>query len=144
MSSVVDNSRGQLAPVDSGEQWREVFLGDVATEITVGFVGSMATEYVEAGIPFLRSLNVDALRIKRREMKFISPEFHQRISKSRFTPGDVVMVRTGKPGACASIPNWLPEANCSDLVIVRCGKEIDHRFLAYYVNTAANEHIAAH
>jgi len=125
-------------------EWRDVALEDVADELTVGFVGPMASEYVDSGIPFLRSMNVDPLRINRNDLKFITPEFHQRIRKSRLTPGDVVIVRTGKPGACSVVPDWLADANCSDLVIVRCGTQLDNRFLAYYVNTVACNHIAAH
>ncbi len=125
-------------------EWRSVSLEEVADEITVGFVGSMSTEYVEKGIPFLRSQNVEPLRVNKSDLKFVSPEFHKRISKSRLSPGDVVIVRTGKPGACSVVPEWLADANCSDLVIVRCGKEIDSRFLAYYVNTFAAHHISSH
>ena len=55
-----------------------------------------------------------------------------------------MIVRTGKPGTCAVIPEELPDSNCSDLVIVRCGAEILNRFLCYYVNSAASNHIAAH
>lgn len=119
-------------------------MEEVADELTVGYVGPMANEYVDEGIPFLRSLNVDALRINTDDLKYITPEFHSRIRKSRLTPGDVVIVRTGKPGACSVIPAWLTEANCSDLVIVRCGPQLDNRFLAYYVNTVASNHVAAH
>ena len=124
--------------------WRDVALEEVADELTVGYVGPMASEYVDDGIPFLRSMNVDPLRINRNDLKFITPEFHQRIRKSRLTPGDVVIVRTGKPGACSVVPEWLEDANCSDLVIVRCGPHLDNRFLAYYINTVASNHIAAH
>ena len=125
-------------------EWRDVALEDVADELTVGYVGPMASEYVDDGIPFLRSLNVEPLRINTNDLKFITREFHQRIRKSRLTPGDVVIVRTGKPGACAVVPGWLSDANCSDLVIVRCGKQLNNRFFAYYVNTAASGHIAAY
>ena len=116
----------------------------MADEITVGHVGPMAAEYVDTGVPFLRSQNVESLRINNNDLKFITSEFHQRLRKSRLTPGDVVIVRTGKPGACAVIPRWLNEANCSDLVIIRCGERLDNRFVAYYVNTVARDHVAAH
>jgi len=124
--------------------WRSVLLEDVAIEVTVGHVGPMAVEYVEDGIPFLRSLNVEPLRINDNDLKYITPEFHSRLSKSSLKPGDVVIVRTGRPGSCAVIPEALPVANCSDLVIVRCGPEINARFLAYYINTAASHHVRSH
>lgn len=125
-------------------EWREVLLEDVAADVTVGHVGPMASEYVTTGIPFLRSQNVDSLRINDRDLKFITKEFHDRLGKSALSPGDVVIVRTGKPGACAVIPRTLPVANCSDLVIIRCGDELDPRFLAYYVNSVATHHINSH
>ena len=46
-------------------EWQEIALQDLATEITVGFVGPMASEYIPNGIPFLRSLNVEPFRINR-------------------------------------------------------------------------------
>jgi type I restriction enzyme S subunit len=125
-------------------EWREVLLDDVTTEITVGFVGPMASEYVTAGIPFLRSKDVLPLRIDDSELKLISPAFHARLKKSSLTPGDVVIVRTGRPGACAVIPEKYPIANCSDLVIIRCGPLLDPHFLAYYVNSVAARHIEVH
>ncbi|EMD2279140.1 restriction endonuclease subunit S [Pseudomonas aeruginosa] len=112
--------------------------------MTVGFVGSMASEYVDDGVPFLRSLNVDPFGINTSDLKFVSAEFHQRLKKSALRPGDVVIVRTGKPGTCAVIPEWLNNANCSDLVIARCGAEIRPRFLCYWINSAASHHISSH
>lgn len=125
-------------------EWKDIALEDIADEITVGYVGPMASEYVENGVPFLRSLNVEPLRVNKNDLKFITPEFHHKIKKSRLTPDDVVIVRTGKPGACSVVPEWLYDANCSDLVIVRCGDQLDKRFLAFYVNTMATNHVAAH
>ncbi|SDZ05380.1 type I restriction enzyme, S subunit [Nitrosomonas halophila] len=127
-----------------GSDWQEVTLDEVANEVTVGYVGSMTSEYVDAGVPFLRSKNVDVLRINQDDLKFISHDFHKQISKSKLAPGDVVIVRTGKPGTTAVVPEWLQEANCSDLVIVRCGSRINNRFLAYYVNSVASSHVNAH
>ncbi|WP_197529485.1 restriction endonuclease subunit S [Botrimarina mediterranea] len=104
----------------------------------------MASRYVEIGIPFLRSQNVKRLQLDLSETKFIPESFHAELQKSRLRPGDVVIVRTGEPGSCAVIPDTLPDSNCSDLVIVRPGSELDARFLSYYVNAAAQHHVASH
>jgi type I restriction enzyme S subunit len=125
-------------------QWPEVRLGDVAKEVTVGWVGPMTQEYRDAGVPFLRSLNIKPFRIERTDLRYISPEFHAKIAKSRLQPGDVVIVRTGDPGTAAVIPEWLADANCADLVIIRPGSGLDPRFLAYFVNAAAHHQISAH
>ena len=125
-------------------EWRTAELQNVADDITVGHVGSMASEYVESGVPFLRSLNVEPFRVNETDIRYITPEFHARLKKSALRPGDVVIVRTGKPGATAIVPTWLGEANCSDLIIVRPGKDLDRRFLVYYMNSVAQLHVSAH
>ena len=123
-------------------EWERVRLGDVAQELTVGFVGPMASEYRDHGVPFLRSQNVLPHVLDLRDVKFISSGFHQRIAKSRLRPGDVVTVRTGKPGTTAWIPPGTPEMNCADLVITRPGPRVDGRWLSYYLNSAAGGYIA--
>jgi len=127
-----------------GNEWKETLLEDISEEITVGFVGSMASEYVEDGIPFFRSKNISPYNILWDDMKYISHEFHKKIKKSILRPGDVVIVRTGKPGTSSIIPDTIKEANCSDLVIVRPGPNLNKKFLAYYLNSAAINHINAH
>jgi type I restriction enzyme S subunit len=126
------------------DDWRIIRLGEVAEDLTVGYVGTMTNEYRPSGIPFLRSLNVEPFRISLTDLKFIDEAFSLRLKKSELRPGDVVIVRTGRPGACAVIPEWLPIANCSDLVIVRPGNKLDPRFLMYYINAMAADHVAAH
>src|SRR5579859_5056765 len=96
----------------------------------------MADEYVDAGIPFLRSQNILPFRIAADDIKFISPEFHERIRKSALRAGDVAVVRTGYPGTAAVIPTSLGEANCADLVVITPGAELDSRFLAAVFNSS--------
>jgi len=122
-------------------EWNSIPLEDLSDNITVGFVGSMTQEYIESGIPFLRSKNVEPYRINLDDLCYISSKFHQKIKKSALSPGDVVIVRTGKPGAAAIIPESFPVANCSDLVIVRPSPKLDRHFLVYYLNSIAVRHI---
>jgi type I restriction enzyme S subunit len=124
-------------------EWPEVLLENFAEEITVGHVGPMASEYVRSGIPFLRSQNVEPFRINLQDVKFITEEFHVRLRKSALSPGDVVIVRTGKPGASAVIPETLPISNCSDLVIVHPGPKLDSKFLAFYINSVASKDVSS-
>lgn len=124
--------------------WEDVLLNEVSEDITVGHVGPMVDQYMVAGVPFLRSLNVEPFRINTTDLKYISADFHQRLKKSALRPGDVVIVRTGKPGSCAVIPDWLSDANCSDLVVVRPGPRVRPHYVSYVVNSTAGHHIDAH
>lgn len=128
-----DVDSGTLAAVPLGWLWTT--FDHVAEDITVGHVGSMITEYVEAGIPFLRSLNVREFRFEPTELKFISPAFHARLAKSALRPGDVAIVRTGNPGVACVIPPELPEANCSDLVILRPSTAINAHYAIIFLNS---------
>ncbi|MEO5321368.1 restriction endonuclease subunit S [Arthrobacter sp. CC3] len=121
--------------------WPIVTLGDVADEVTVGHVGPMAMHYQESGVPFLRSQNVVQHAVDLNDIKFISPEFHATLTKSRLRPGDVITVRTGKPGTTSVVPEFLSDANCSDLVITRPGTSLNARWLSYYMNSAGSHFI---
>lgn len=122
---------------------KTVPLEEVA-RLTVGFVGPMKAEYRQTGVPFLRSQNVQPHRLALDDVLHISEEFHARIRKSALRPGDVVIVRTGKPGTAAVVPDSLEEANCSDLVVVRPGRTLNPKWLSYFINTSSRAHVEAH
>jgi type I restriction enzyme S subunit len=128
----------------SERNWQEVKLGDIAEYVTVGYVGPMAHEYLSSGIPFLRSQDIKPYHIDFTDITYISQAFHDKIKKSALRPGDVVIVRTGRPGTAAVIPDTLPVSNCSDMVIVRPGINLDSRFLCYYINALAQDHVSAY
>lgn len=115
--------------------WQKVKLKEVCVDVTVGHVGSMSSQYVESGIPFLRSQNIQPFRINLSDIKYISPEFHTKLKKSALKPGDVVVVRTGYPGTACVIPDNLPISNCADLVIIRPNNQINAHFLVYIFNS---------
>ena len=76
-------------------------------------------------------------------MKYIGRPFHDQLRKSALHPGDVVTVRTGKPGTTAVVPDSWGETNCADLVIIRPGPELDSRWLSYYINGAVSGFISS-
>lgn len=116
--------------------WTDRRLASLCQRITVGHVGSMATLYKQTGIPFLRSQNIRPFCVSMQNLVFIDEQFHSMLGKSSLQAGDVAIVRTGYPGTAAVIPYSLGVANCSDLVIVRPGPEIDAHFLCAFFNSA--------
>lgn len=118
-------------------EWKEVELSEIA-DLTVGFVGTMTRHYTDEGVLFLRSTNIEPFNIKMDDIKYISPEFNEQIKKSELKTDDVVIVRTGKPGACTVIPPKGEPWNCSDLVVIHPNKEkVNPYYLAAYINLAS-------
>lgn len=124
--------------------WTSSVFDDLCDDITVGHVGPMADQYVEKGIPFLRSQNVREFNFDQTGLKFITREFHQRLQKSALRPGDVAVVRSGNAGVACVIPESLKEANCADLVLVRPSKRLNPHFACIYLNSmTARAHVEA-
>lgn len=95
----------------------------------------MAKHYENEGVPFLRSLNIKPFKIVDDDMKYISQEFCDKISKSILHEGDVVIVRTGLPGTCCVVPAKYNGCNCSDIVIVHPDAEVvNAHYLAAFIN----------
>ncbi|HPI71301.1 MAG TPA: restriction endonuclease subunit S, partial [Tenuifilaceae bacterium] len=117
-------------------------LSEVCKEITVGYVGPMAKEYIDNGVPLLRSLNIKPFVLNLNDLKYISEDFHHKISKSRLDEGDVVIVRTGQPGTSCVIPSGFSILNCSDLVIARANKEVlNPYYLSFFFNSQAKKYV---
>jgi type I restriction enzyme S subunit len=123
--------------------WRDRQLKDICLRITVGHVGSMANRYTETGIPFLRSQNVRPFQIDLDNVVYIDKTFHSELGKSSLSAGDVAIVRTGYPGTAAVIPENLGIANCSDLVIMRPGPEVQARFLVAFFNSSFGKRLVS-
>ncbi len=124
--------------------WPIQKLGDLCKEITVGYVGSMTKEYVDDGVPFFRSKNISEYQINWDDIKYVSPEFHQKLKKSSLSSGDVAIVRTGKPGTCCVIPEDVTEANCSDIVIARVDEsKLCAHYLSFFMNSIANHQVSS-
>lgn len=130
-----------LYDLPSGWEWTHV--SDVVEKVTVGYVGPMKEQYRESGIPFLRCQNVRKNRYEPAGLAFISKEFHCSIAKSTLLPGDVVVTRSGNVGVTCVIPETLPEANCSDLVIIKRPLALVPAFLSYFINSIAGGQIEA-
>jgi type I restriction enzyme, S subunit len=106
-------------------------------EITVGIVVTPAKYYIPKGIPALRSLNIFPDKFVLDELVYISKEANELHSKSRLSKGDVVIIRTGRPGDAAVINSELDGCNCIDLIIARPGERLSPSYLSRFMNSAA-------
>lgn len=116
-------------PGFSGE-WVKIRLGDYCDI----FDGTHQTpHYVESGIPFYSVENVTANNFT--NTKYILEE-HKRLTASfRIEQGDVLMTRIGSIGICKYV-DWNVNASFYvSLALIKCGNQIDARFLSYYADT---------
>jgi type I restriction enzyme S subunit len=122
-------------PVKHLDNGDTVQLETLAEKITVGFVGEASNEYVEKGIPYLRTQNVRVNRIDLNGLIYVNERFHRNNPKSTIHPRDVVISRVGvNRGMAAMVPETLPEANIANCLIVGQTEKIEPYYLAFYMN----------
>lgn len=133
-------------PRHEAGEWTRLPLGSVALRVTVGYVGPTSKWYREQGVPFLRTHNVGDLSIRTDQMRYVAPEFNERIKKSSLREGDVIISRVISDEVnCAIVPPELAGANCANIVIVTPGPRLDAHFLALLILTvvAQNQLVGA-
>ena len=106
---------------------------------TVGIVIKPADLYVNdgSGVPALRSLNVLKNRLLWDDCVRISDEGHANNQKSALTAGDVVIVRSGRPGDAAVVPELDHGLNAVDLIVSTPGPRLRSEFFCRFLNSIA-------
>lgn len=110
---------------------------DLMDKITVGIVVKPADLYVVAGsgVRALRSLNVLPERFVLDDVVEISANGHAAHQKSALSTGDIVIVRTGRPGDAAVVPPELAGTNCIDLILAKPGPSISAEYVVAFLNS---------
>jgi type I restriction enzyme S subunit len=131
-------------PVTNPKGWKVCDADDIATRITVGVVVKPASYYVPNGVPALRSLNVRENRISTDDLVYFSNKDNEKnLQKSRIWAGDILLVRSGKPGTAAVVPEELDGSNAIDILIFSPNREmIDPSYLCYYFNSSGGRRMA--
>ena len=125
------------------EGWSWANWEQLSPRVTVGHVGPMKDEYVPDGFPFLRSQNVRENKFDAEGLLHIPSEFHRKLSKSLICAGDLVVVRSGSVGITCVVPDYLGEANCADLVIIKQPIHTNPWYGCYYMNSSAKRYVQA-
>jgi type I restriction enzyme S subunit len=121
-----------------GEGWVEKRLEDLCT-IGDGNHSSnypKKEEMVSEGVPFIRSTNLVDGHISAEDMRFLSPEKHAQLKKGHLKAGDVLFTNRGEIGKTAIVDPEFDGANLnSQIAWLRCGTEINNRFLLHVLNS---------
>jgi type I restriction enzyme S subunit len=79
-------------------------LTDMATRVGVGIASSVTHAYATTGVPIIQNSNIRRGAIDFAEGRYVTPDFDQANATKRLRSGDVVIARTGVPGAAAVVP----------------------------------------
>ncbi|SKB72957.1 type I restriction enzyme, S subunit [Acetoanaerobium noterae] len=94
------------------------------------------SDYVNQGIPVLRTKDLVDLSVELEDPIFISEEKNEELKKSKTYSGDIVISKTGQIGVCSIIPDTIQEANLNQaLCNIRINEEkMDKHFLVSFFN----------
>lgn len=122
-------------PVRNERGWEYRDLGAFTSRIVVGHVGPTSFGYADAGIPYLRTMNVRVNEVDRTDVKYITEAFHRKLKKSVIHTDDVLISRVGvNRGMAAPCPKDLDGANCGNIIVVGHTPKLDSVFLSHYLN----------
>ncbi|MFC8293316.1 restriction endonuclease subunit S [Streptomyces sp. NPDC057242] len=111
---------------------------DVIDEMTVGVVVKPTQYYTDdrvAGVPALRGVNVLPGGFDLTDLVYFRQESAADLQKSTLREGDIVVIRTGRPGDAAVVSADVAGYNCIDLIIVRPGQNVDSKFVELFLNS---------
>ena len=119
------------------EEWEEKKLSSLSTLITNGFVGTATPFYTdETGIPYLYGVNVKDNKIIRKNLRYITREFHDRQSKTNLNVGDLLMVQSGHIGETAVVTEEFSNTNCHALIVTKLNQElVCSDFISLYMHS---------
>jgi type I restriction enzyme S subunit len=105
-------------PFDLPKSWVWCRLGDVCTKIGSGSTPK-GSDYSQKGIPFFRSQNIHNKGLVFHEIKYISPEIHEKMSGTAIISGDLLLnITGGSLGRCALVPDNINDGNVSQHVCI--------------------------
>ena len=115
-----------------------VKLPNLVNEMTVGVVVRPTQYYTDdpSGVPALRGLNIKPGGFDLGELVLFRPESTADLAKSTLRLGDVVIVRTGRPGDAAVVTSETAGFNCIDLIIARPSSGLVPEFLSLFLNSS--------
>lgn len=118
-------------------EWPTVKCSEVCSRITVGVVVKPASYYAETGVPALRGTNVKHDGFDLSDLVYFTKQAHETVlAKSRLRTGDLVIVRSGRPGLAAVVPDSLDGANAIDLIVATPNQnKVRSTFIREYINS---------
>lgn len=128
-------------PVTNPMNWPKRPIGDLCSRVSVGVVVKPASYYQDDGVPAIRGTNIKSDGIDLSDLVYFSEEASNGpLRKSRLNTGDLVAVRSGRPGLSAVVPPELDGANCIDVLIATTKPELlSSLYLRDFLNSSGGK-----
>lgn len=128
---------------EANHKFKIVTIEDIASQerhaLSSGPFGSnlISVHYTQKGVVVLRGLNISDGELNLDDVKYVSEEKAQELSRSEVNPGDIVVVAVGSSGFACQIPHTLPRAIMSQNFnkVTPDLSKIDPNFLEYLINS---------
>ncbi|WNM56514.1 restriction endonuclease subunit S [Candidatus Nitrospira allomarina] len=123
-------------PATNPMGWPTEKCGTLCERITVGIVVRPASYYQPSGVPAIRGTNIKPSGIDLSDVVYFSESDNEtRLSKTRVWEGDLVIVRSGRPGLAAVVSKGLSGVNSIDVLIATPSK---HKVKSYFLRDLIN------
>ena len=118
-------------------------IRSLCKRLTVGIVVRPTSYYVDNGIPAIRSLNIRKEGLTDAQMVFISEKDNNSIhKKTQLRAGDVISVRSGRPGTSCIVPPSYDGVNSIDILILTPdSRQITSEYLCAFLNSPGGTQI---
>ena len=117
--------------------WRKVKLGTLGLDISDGNYSSKypkKSDFVKAGVPFIRADNIKDGRVVWSDMKYISREKHQELQKGHLKKNDVLITTRGEIGRIARVGDEFIDSNINaQIVRINTKGILDQRYFFYFL-----------
>lgn len=120
------------------EDWEVSTIQDLKFELSDGNYSSKyprSDEFKSIGVPFIRANNIKSLTVIDADMRFISEEKHQEITKGHLKKGDVLITNRGEIGNLAIVPDRHIGSNINAQIVRlnTSGTEVLNAYFAYFL-----------
>jgi type I restriction enzyme S subunit len=141
----------QFLPVDpeecqyeipDGWQWTRLgtLVADSKQDIVDGPFGSdlHSAEYVDSGVPVIRLQNVQRNQFLNKNIRFLTSDKAEYLSRHNFVSGDIVITKLGEPvGKACIVPEYLKSGIfVADIIRIRLDSRfLDTNYITFMINS---------
>lgn len=121
------------------DDWDVKKIGELDLDINDGNYGAdypRQEDFIHEGIPFIRANNIKDLKIIDEDMRFISHEKHDYLTKGHLKFNDILLTNRGQIGKVAIVPARYINSNINaQIVRLNTNEKINSLYLLYYFNS---------